>query len=52
MSGAKLEVNLEPHPGEATGAQGQERVTFQVATNPGMLVSPLRDAASGGSSPG
>ncbi len=47
MSGAKLEVNLEPHP-EGFGAQGQERVTFQVATNPGMPVSPLRDAASGG----
>jgi DNA repair protein RecN (Recombination protein N) len=47
MSGAKLEVNLEPHP-EGFGVLGQERVTFQVATNPGMPVSPLRDAASGG----
>jgi DNA repair protein RecN (Recombination protein N) len=47
MSGAKLEVNLEPHP-EGFGALGQERVTFQVATNPGMPVSPLREAASGG----
>jgi DNA repair protein RecN (Recombination protein N) len=47
MSGAKLEVTLEPHP-EGFGALGQERVTFQVATNPGMPVSPLRDAASGG----
>jgi DNA repair protein RecN (Recombination protein N) len=47
MSGAKLEVNLEPHP-DGFGALGQERVTFQVATNPGMPVSPLRDAASGG----
>ncbi len=47
MSGAKLEVSLEPHP-EGFGALGQERVTFQVATNPGMPVSPLRDAASGG----
>jgi DNA repair protein RecN (Recombination protein N) len=47
MSGAKLEVTLDPHP-EGFGAQGQERVTFQVATNPGMPVSPLRDAASGG----
>jgi DNA repair protein RecN (Recombination protein N) len=47
MSGAKLEVNLEPYP-EGFGALGQERVTFQVATNPGMPVSPLRDAASGG----
>lgn len=47
MNGAKLEVSLEPHP-EGFGPLGQERVTFEVATNPGMPVSPLRDAASGG----
>jgi DNA repair protein RecN (Recombination protein N) len=47
MSGAKLEVTLEPH-ADGFGPQGQERVTFQVATNPGMPTSPLRDAASGG----
>ncbi len=47
MSGAKLEVLLEPH-SEGFGALGQERVTFQVATNPGMPTSPLREAASGG----
>jgi DNA repair protein RecN (Recombination protein N) len=47
MSGAKLDVSIEPHP-EGFGAVGQERVTFQVATNPGMPTSPLRDAASGG----
>jgi DNA repair protein RecN (Recombination protein N) len=47
MSGAQLEVSLEPHP-EGFGALGQERVTFSVATNPGMPVSPLREAASGG----
>jgi DNA repair protein RecN (Recombination protein N) len=47
MSGAKLEVTLEPHP-DGFGALGQERVTFQVATNPGMPTSPLREAASGG----
>jgi DNA repair protein RecN (Recombination protein N) len=47
MSGAKLEISLEPHP-EGFGALGQERVTFAVSTNPGMPVSPLRDAASGG----
>src|SRR5215207_75011 len=47
MSGAKLEVALEPQP-DGFGALGQERVTFRVATNPGMPVSPLRDAASGG----
>jgi DNA repair protein RecN (Recombination protein N) len=47
MSGAKLEISLEPHP-EGFGTLGQERVTFGVSTNPGMPVSPLRDAASGG----
>jgi DNA repair protein RecN (Recombination protein N) len=47
MSGAKLEVILEPHP-DGYGANGQERVEFQVATNPGLPVSPLREAASGG----
>ena len=47
MSGAKLEVRLEPHP-EAFGSSGQERVEFRVATNPGLPVSPLREAASGG----
>ena len=47
MGGAKLEVVLEPHP-DGFGAWGQERVEFRVATNPGMPVSPLREAASGG----
>jgi DNA repair protein RecN (Recombination protein N) len=47
MSGAKLEVSLEPHP-DGFGPLGQERVTFEVATNPGMPTSPLREAASGG----
>jgi DNA repair protein RecN (Recombination protein N) len=47
MSGASLEVALEPHP-DGFGAAGGERVEFRVATNPGMPVSPLREAASGG----
>jgi DNA repair protein RecN (Recombination protein N) len=47
MEGASLEVSLEPHPDEY-GASGRETVTFRVATNPGLPVSPLRDAASGG----
>jgi DNA repair protein RecN (Recombination protein N) len=47
MGGANLEVVLEPQP-DGFGATGQERVTFKVATNPGMPVSPLREAASGG----
>jgi DNA repair protein RecN (Recombination protein N) len=47
MAGGKLEVALEPHP-DGFGPTGQERVTFRVATNPGMPVAPLREAASGG----
>jgi len=47
MSGAQLEVGLEPHP-DGFGAGGRERVEFRVATNPGLPISPLRDAASGG----
>ena len=47
MSGARLEVVLEPHP-DGFGASGAETVEFRVATNPGMPVSPLRDSASGG----
>jgi len=47
MSGAKLEIRLEPHP-NGFGQGGQERVEFMVATNPGLPVSPLREAASGG----
>jgi DNA repair protein RecN (Recombination protein N) len=47
MSGATLEVRLEPHPG-GFGGSGSERVEFLVATNPGLPVSPLRDSASGG----
>jgi DNA repair protein RecN (Recombination protein N) len=47
MDGARLEVVIEPHP-DGFGASGQERVEFRVATNPGMPVSPLREAASGG----
>jgi DNA repair protein RecN (Recombination protein N) len=47
MEGASLSVSLEPHP-EDFGPGGRETVTLEVATNPGMPVSPLRDAASGG----
>lgn len=47
MGGAKLEVALDSHP-DGYGPSGQERVEFRVATNPGLPVSPLRDAASGG----
>jgi DNA repair protein RecN (Recombination protein N) len=47
MEGAELEVALEPHP-DGHGASGHETVTFRIATNPGLPVSPLREAASGG----
>ncbi len=47
MDGARLEVVLEP--AEAGfAASGAESIELRVATNPGMPVSPLRDAASGG----
>jgi DNA repair protein RecN (Recombination protein N) len=47
MDGASLEVALEPHR-DGFGPAGAETVEFLVATNPGMPVSPLKDAASGG----
>ena len=47
MEGAALEISLEPHP-DGHGPGGRETVTFLVATNPGLPISPLRDAASGG----
>jgi DNA repair protein RecN (Recombination protein N) len=47
MDGASLEVALEPAGDELT-AHGAETVELRVATNPGMPVAPLRDAASGG----
>lgn len=49
MEGARLEVSLEPLAGDGRfGPNGAESVEFRVATNAGMPVSPLRDAASGG----
>jgi DNA repair protein RecN (Recombination protein N) len=47
MSGATLEVVLDPHP-EGHGPSGRETVDLRVATNPGIEAAPLRDAASGG----
>jgi len=47
MEGARLEVALAPHP-DGFGPAGAETVELRVATNPGMPVSALRDAASGG----
>jgi DNA repair protein RecN (Recombination protein N) len=49
MEGARLEVALGPPAGsDGLGPNGAESVELRVATNPGMPVSPLRDAASGG----
>ncbi|MGH2955196.1 MAG: DNA repair protein RecN, partial [Solirubrobacterales bacterium] len=48
MDGAELEVALEPLDAGDYGPGGAETVELRVATNPGMPVSPLRDAASGG----
>ena len=47
MDGARLEVALEPVPG-GYGPSGREVVELRVATNPGMPIAPLSDAASGG----
>ncbi len=47
MEGASLEARLVPEDG-GFGARGAERVELQLATNPGLPASPLRDAASGG----
>jgi DNA repair protein RecN (Recombination protein N) len=47
MSGAKLEVALEPHP-DGHGRSGTETVELRLAPNPGLEPAPLRDAASGG----
>ncbi len=47
MEGARLEVALEPHP-DGFGAGGAETAEFLVAVNPGMPMSPLKEAASGG----
>ncbi len=47
MDGASMEVSLDPHP-EEFGPNGSEAVELRVSTNPGIPVSPLRDAASGG----
>ena len=47
MEGARLEVELGPTE-SGFGANGAETVELRVATNPGMPLSPLRDAASGG----
>ena len=49
MDGARLEVSFAPaSEADGFGAGGAETVELRIATNPGMPVSPLREAASGG----
>jgi DNA repair protein RecN (Recombination protein N) len=47
MPGARLEVELQPHP-EGFGPHGRETVELRISPNPGLASAPLRDAASGG----
>jgi DNA repair protein RecN (Recombination protein N) len=47
MPGARLEVELEPHP-DGFGPNGREIVELRISPNPGLAPAPLRDAASGG----
>ncbi len=45
---AKVRVALEPLPEAQWGAEGAERVAFEVCTNPGQPFGPLARIASGG----
>ena len=45
---ARFRVALEPLPEEEWGAEGAERVVFEVSTNPGEPFGPLARIASGG----
>jgi len=47
MDGATLDIAFAPAPG-GYGAGGRETVELRVATNPGMPIAPLSEAASGG----
>jgi len=47
MDGARIEVALEPV-ANGYGPGGRETVELRVATNPGMPIAPLSEAASGG----
>jgi len=47
MDGARIEVALEPV-ADGYGLSGRETVELRVATNPGMPIAPLSEAASGG----
>ena len=45
---ARMRVELEPLPEDDWGAEGAERVAFEVCTNPGQPFGPLARIASGG----
>ncbi len=45
---ARFRVAVEPLPAERTGAQGADRVEFEIATNPGAPFGTLGAIASGG----
>ena len=45
---ARIRVQLEPLPEVEWGAEGAERVAFEVCTNPGQPFGPLAKIASGG----
>lgn len=47
MDGARVEIGFAPHPA-GFGTKGAEGIELRVATNPGMPIAPLGDAASGG----
>ena len=44
----RVQVRFEPVGDEASGANGHERIEFEVETNPGAGFGPLRQIASGG----
>lgn len=48
MAKARLDIHIEALALEQAGANGQDRVEFLVATNPGQTPRPLAQVASGG----
>lgn len=45
---ARFQTAVAPLPRERAGPEGMDRVTFEIATNPGSPFGPLGDIASGG----
>lgn len=48
MPGGRFAVDLQQLDGELPGAQGRERIEFQVSANPGQPLKPMNKVASGG----